>query len=92
MSDHYRTIASRVEFRQKIERSEFLGIAFPTPSEVAFLRDLAAIEKELMVDGLVLRYRTKTGVDGLPAGEGVFLPCSFWLAAAQIRGYRAGNA
>jgi len=28
----------------------------------------------------VLRYRTKTGVDGLPAGEGVFLPCSFWLA------------
>jgi carbohydrate kinase (thermoresistant glucokinase family) len=41
---------------------------------------VAAIEQELMVDGLVLRYRTKTGVDGLPAGEGVFLPCSFWLA------------
>ena len=33
-----------------------------------------------MVDGLVLRYRTTTGVDGLPPGEGVFLPCSFWLA------------
>src|SRR5204863_9483548 len=30
--------------------------------------------------GLVLRYRTKAGVDGLPPGEGVFLPCSFWLA------------
>ena len=29
---------------------------------------------------LVLRYRTKAGVDGLPPGEGVFLPCSFWLA------------
>jgi GH15 family glucan-1,4-alpha-glucosidase len=28
----------------------------------------------------VLRYRThEQGVDGLPAGEGVFLPCSFWL-------------
>jgi GH15 family glucan-1,4-alpha-glucosidase len=41
---------------------------------------VSAIEQELMVDGLVLRYRTKAGIDGLPAGEGVFLPCSFWLA------------
>src|SRR6185503_18175339 len=32
------------------------------------------------IDGLVLRYRTHEGVDGLPAGEGVFLACSFWLA------------
>ncbi len=33
-----------------------------------------------LVDGFVLRYRTtQTGVDGLPPGEGVFLPCSFWL-------------
>ena len=29
---------------------------------------------------LVQRYRThREGVDGLPPGEGVFLPCSFWL-------------
>jgi hypothetical protein len=41
---------------------------------------LAAVGKELLVDGFVLRYHTKTGVDGLPPGEGVFLPCSFWLA------------
>src|SRR3954469_3297539 len=41
---------------------------------------IEAIERELLWDGLVLRYRThETGVDGLPAGEGVFLPCSFWL-------------
>jgi GH15 family glucan-1,4-alpha-glucosidase len=40
-----------------------------------------AVERELLHDGLVLRYRTadKGAVDGLPAGEGVFLPCSFWL-------------
>jgi GH15 family glucan-1,4-alpha-glucosidase len=39
-----------------------------------------AVERELLRDGLVLRYRTEeAGVDGLPAGEGVFLPCSFWL-------------
>lgn len=46
MSDHYRTIAAPVEFRQKIERSEFLGIAFPVLSEPEFLAQLAAIEKK----------------------------------------------
>jgi GH15 family glucan-1,4-alpha-glucosidase len=39
-----------------------------------------AIQRELTVDGLVRRYRTHESVDGLPAGEGVFLACSFWLA------------
>jgi GH15 family glucan-1,4-alpha-glucosidase len=39
-----------------------------------------AIEKVLMRDGYVLRYNTKENIDGLPPGEGVFLPCSFWLA------------
>ncbi|PYI95873.1 MAG: glucoamylase, partial [Verrucomicrobia bacterium] len=40
-----------------------------------------AIERELMEDGLVLRYRPQEcDVDGLPGREGVFLPCSFWLA------------
>jgi len=41
-----------------------------------------AIERELMEDGLVLRYRPQEcGVDGLPGREGIFLPCSFWLVA-----------
>jgi GH15 family glucan-1,4-alpha-glucosidase len=41
---------------------------------------IEAIERDLVVDGLVLRYHTADStVDGLPAGEGVFLPCSFWL-------------
>lgn len=39
-----------------------------------------AIERQLMRDGLVLRYRTERTEDGLPPGEGVFLACSFWLA------------
>jgi GH15 family glucan-1,4-alpha-glucosidase len=39
-----------------------------------------AIEKELVVDGFVQRYRTRESIDGLPPGEGVFLACSFWLA------------
>jgi carbohydrate kinase (thermoresistant glucokinase family) len=42
---------------------------------------VAAIERDLMVEGLVLRYRTEADIDGLAPGEGVFLPCSFWLAA-----------
>jgi GH15 family glucan-1,4-alpha-glucosidase len=40
---------------------------------------LAAIQRDLTIDGLVLRYTTESGVDGLPPGEGVFLACSFWL-------------
>ena len=39
-----------------------------------------AIERNLTTDGLVARYATKQEVDGLPAGEGAFLACSFWLA------------
>ena len=41
---------------------------------------VAAIERELIVDGLVQRYLTEHKVDGLPPGEGTFLACSFWLA------------
>jgi GH15 family glucan-1,4-alpha-glucosidase len=41
---------------------------------------LAAIRRDLVVDGLVARYRNREDVDGLPPGEGFFLPCSFWLA------------
>jgi GH15 family glucan-1,4-alpha-glucosidase len=40
---------------------------------------VAAIERELLVDGLLQRYPTESGVDGLPPGEGVFVACSFWL-------------
>jgi GH15 family glucan-1,4-alpha-glucosidase len=43
---------------------------------------IEAIEKHLMVDGLVLRYRTEQTDDGLPPGEGVFLACSFWMVSA----------
>jgi GH15 family glucan-1,4-alpha-glucosidase len=41
-----------------------------------------AIERELMPDGFVLRYNTAKVDDGLPAGEGVFLACSFWMVSS----------
>jgi GH15 family glucan-1,4-alpha-glucosidase len=42
---------------------------------------VAAIQRDLCIDGLVLRYKTSgASADGLPAGEGAFLACSFWLA------------
>ncbi len=41
---------------------------------------VAAIQRGLMAEGFVGRYTSKENVDGLPPGEGVFLPCRFWLA------------
>jgi GH15 family glucan-1,4-alpha-glucosidase len=41
-----------------------------------------AIRRELMPDGLVLRYNTSKVDDGLPPGEGVFLACSFWMVSS----------
>ena len=55
---------------------------------------IAAIERELTQDGLLLRYRTEDTQDGLPPGEGVFLACSFWLVevmALQGRHVDAGE-
>jgi GH15 family glucan-1,4-alpha-glucosidase len=44
------------------------------------LSTVEAIQRDLSVDGLILRYRSHEAADGLPPGEGVFLACSFWLA------------
>ncbi len=55
-------------------------VGFLPPEDPRVRGTVDAIERELMVDGLVVRYLTTRQVDGLPKGEGVFLPCSFWLA------------
>jgi GH15 family glucan-1,4-alpha-glucosidase len=54
---------------------------FLPPEDERVRLTIEAIERELMWDGFVLRYRAeKNKVDGLPGGEGVFLLCTFWLA------------
>ncbi|AMN45163.1 glycoside hydrolase family 15 protein [Rhodoplanes sp. Z2-YC6860] len=45
---------------------------------------VAAIEKRLVVNGFVRRYDTAQSDDGLPAGEGVFIACGFWLVDAYV--------
>ena len=50
---------------------------------------VAAIQRELTVDGFVRRYQTTGSDDGLPGGEGLFLACSFWLVdALHLEGRR----
>jgi GH15 family glucan-1,4-alpha-glucosidase len=54
-----------------------------------------AIEQTLLRDGFVERYRAdveNVDIDGLPPGEGVFLPCSFWLVAVRARQGRLDEA
>jgi GH15 family glucan-1,4-alpha-glucosidase len=55
-------------------------VGFLPPDDERVVGTCRAIEARLMRDGFVRRYDDETGVDGLPPGEGVFLPCSFWLA------------
>jgi GH15 family glucan-1,4-alpha-glucosidase len=55
-------------------------VGFLPPDDPRIRGTLAAIERGLLRDGLVLRYDTGDSRDGLPPGEGAFLACSFWLA------------
>jgi GH15 family glucan-1,4-alpha-glucosidase len=55
-------------------------VGFLPASDPRIRATVREIEKRLIYKGLVQRYETETGVDGLPPGEGAFLACSFWLA------------
>ncbi len=54
-------------------------IGFVDADDPRMLGTVAAIEEDLLQDGLLLRYRPETGVDGIPGTEHPFLACSFWL-------------
>jgi GH15 family glucan-1,4-alpha-glucosidase len=67
-------------------------VGFLPADDPRVLGTIAAVERCLMADGLVLRYATGTHVDALPAGEGAFLPCSFWLADSYLLTGRRAEA
>ncbi len=67
-------------------------IGFIDGDDPRMLGTIAAVEQDLMRDGLVLRYRTESGVDGLSGDEHPFLACSFWLVSAYAEAGRHDDA
>jgi GH15 family glucan-1,4-alpha-glucosidase len=68
-----------------------LEVGFLPPDDARIVSTVRTIKRELMRDGLVLRYTqpakvvsgaARADVDGLPGAEGAFLACSFWLVNA----------
>jgi GH15 family glucan-1,4-alpha-glucosidase len=57
-------------------------VGFLPPDDPRIRGTLRAAQDELFRDGFLLRYRSEQTLDGLPLGEGAFLPCSFWLVDA----------
>ncbi|HEX6517637.1 MAG TPA: glycoside hydrolase family 15 protein [Nocardioidaceae bacterium] len=67
-------------------------VGFIDGHDPRFVGTVEAVEKDLMHHGLLLRYRTESGVDGLSGSEHPFLACSFWLAAAYASAGRTEDA
>ena len=67
-------------------------VGFVDAREEVMIRTVEAIERELMVNGFVTRYRTDRAADGLPEGEGAFLMCSFWLVDCYVLQGRMDDA
>ena len=54
-------------------------VGFIDANDPRMVATIEGVQRDLVVDGLVYRYRTTQDADGLPGGEGAFLMCSFWL-------------
>ena len=67
-------------------------VRFIDGDDPKMLGTIAAVEEDLIRDGLLLRYRTSSGVDGLAGDEHPFLACSFWLVSAYALAGRPDDA
>jgi GH15 family glucan-1,4-alpha-glucosidase len=67
-------------------------LGFLPPSDSRVRSTVEAIERGLLVDGLVKRYDPAESDDGLSSDEGVFLACSFWLVDAYVMLGRMADA
>jgi GH15 family glucan-1,4-alpha-glucosidase len=68
------------------------SVGFVDYNDERMVGTVAAIHRELEVDGLVLRYRTGQTADGVGGREGTFLACTFWLAECLARQGRLDDA
>jgi GH15 family glucan-1,4-alpha-glucosidase len=67
-------------------------VGFVPGDDPRMLGTIRAVEEDLLQDGLLLRYRTRSGVDGLSGEEHPFLACSFWLVEAYALAGRLDDA
>lgn len=67
-------------------------VGFLPGDDPRMLGTIKAVEEDLLRDGLLLRYRTTSGVDGLSGAEHPFLACSFWLVTAYALAGRHADA
>ncbi|MDO5710146.1 MAG: glycoside hydrolase family 15 protein [Micrococcales bacterium] len=94
-----RGVAAGGYFRQHDETDEvdaslllLAPIGFVPADDPRYLATVAKVEEDLLRDGLVLRYRTGSGIDGLTGDESPFLACSFWLVQAYALSGRLHDA
>jgi GH15 family glucan-1,4-alpha-glucosidase len=82
--DHERSTFTQSYGRPQLDASLLMMplVGFLPATDPRIVGTVAAIAAELTEDGLIRRYGTDSlgQIDGLPGGEGVFLPCSFWMA------------
>ncbi|MBX9470441.1 glycoside hydrolase family 15 protein [Microcella sp.] len=91
--------AERGHFVQHYETTEvdasllqLAQIGFVAYDDPRMLGTVAEIERTLLRDGLPLRYRTESGVDGIAGDEHPFLTCAFWLVEQYARSGRLDDA
>jgi GH15 family glucan-1,4-alpha-glucosidase len=92
--DHERGTFTQHYDTREVDASLLLvpTVGFLPPNDPRVLGTVAAVEEDLLRDGFVLRYRTETGVDGLPGDENAFLACTGWLARAYALSGRLDEA
>jgi GH15 family glucan-1,4-alpha-glucosidase len=92
--DHERNTFTQHYETKEVDASLLVlsDVGFLPGDDPRMLGTIKAVEEDLLRDGLLLRYRTTSGVDGLSGEEHPFLACSFWLVEAYALAGRLADA